>query len=46
MISPRDLLITKALKIKGMKGHPGHILVFGDQGDISIVNVYTMTLLA
>ena len=46
MISPQDLLITKALRIKRMKDHPGHVLVFGDKGDISILNVYTMTLLA
>jgi hypothetical protein len=45
MISPLELLPTKALKLKKIKNHPGHILVLGEKGDISVVNVYTMTLL-
>ena len=46
MISPLDLLVTKAIKLKKIKSHPGHILVLGDKGDVSFVNVYTMTLLS
>ena len=46
MASSTDMLTTIAYKIKKIKKHPGHIIVIGaDQGDISIVNVYTMTLL-
>lgn len=44
MVSSRDMLTTVAHKIKRIKSHPGHIIVLGDKGDISVVNVYTMTL--
>jgi hypothetical protein len=46
MSSSKDMLTTVAQTIKKIKKHPGHIIVIGaEQGDISIVNVYTMTLL-
>jgi hypothetical protein len=46
MVSPLDLLLTKAVKLKKIKAHPGHVLVLGEKGDINFVNVYTMTLLS
>jgi hypothetical protein len=30
--------------IKRLKEHPGHVLVFGEKGEVVIVNVYKMTL--
>ena len=43
MSSTKDLLLTKALAIHTVEGFVGHIFVIGDEGDISIVNIMTMT---
>lgn len=45
MTSAKDMLVTKGRSIKKFKHHPGHIMVIGTQGDICILNVYTMTIL-
>jgi hypothetical protein len=42
MNSSQDLLVTKGLYLKNIKGFPGHVLLIGDQGDVYIINVYTM----
>lgn len=36
------MLVTKGIKIKGIKSHPGNIIVIGDKKDIYIINVYKM----
>jgi hypothetical protein len=36
------MLVTKAIKIKNIKTHPGNILVIGAQKDVYIVNIYKM----
>mmetsp|Transcript_39544 Transcript_39544/g.38050 ORF Transcript_39544/g.38050 Transcript_39544/m.38050 type:complete len:164 (+) Transcript_39544:298-789(+) len=43
--SPVGMLVTKAFKLKKLKNYPGLMMVLGDQGDISVINVYTMTLI-
>ena len=43
MSSSKDLLLTKGLAIKTVDGFVGHIFVIGDEGDISIINIMTMT---
>jgi hypothetical protein len=42
MNSSPDLLVSKGLSLKKIKGYPGHVIIVGDSGDIYIVNVYTM----
>ena len=41
--STKDLLLTKALAIHTVEGFVGHVFVIGDEGDLSIINVMTMT---
>jgi hypothetical protein len=40
--SARNLMASRGVRIKTIKGYPGHVLVFGDQADFYVVNVYTM----
>jgi len=42
MASSKDMLVTKALKLKDMKYHPGNVMVLGENKDVYIVNVYKM----
>lgn len=45
MTSQKELLVTKAMKIKVIKSHPGNILLVGKDKDVYVVNVYKMMLL-
>ena len=45
MASPKDLLVTKAEKIKVIKSHPGHLLLIGKNKDVYVMNVYKMMVL-
>lgn len=36
------MLSSKGLFLKNIKGFPGSVILIGDQGDIYVVNVYTM----
>ena len=38
------LLVTKALAVEAVEGFPGHVFVFGDSGDLYIVDAYKMML--
>ena len=42
--SPIDLLVTKGLALQTVEGFPGHVFVIGDEGDIYVINVYTMSI--
>lgn len=42
MASSKDMLVTKAFKLKEMKNHPGNVMVLGENKDVYIVNVYKM----
>lgn len=44
MSSPKELLITKCLALHAVDGFPGHVFVIGNEGDIYIINVFTMSL--
>ena len=39
------MLVTKGVRMKTIKSHPGNILVIGQEKDIYIVNVYKMMVL-
>jgi hypothetical protein len=45
MASPKDLLRSKAVKLKAIKQHPGMILVIGKDKDVYVVNVFKMIVL-
>lgn len=45
MASPREMLVTKAIKLKVIKSHPGNILLIGKDKDVYIINVYKMMVL-
>lgn len=40
-----DLFVTKALGMINIEDYPGYIAVIGGEGDLYIINVYTMTML-
>lgn len=42
MVSQRDMLVTRAIKIQEIKSHPGNILVIGAAKDVYVVNIYKM----
>eukprot|EP00347_Sterkiella_histriomuscorum_P013779 403363397 len=42
MVSQKDMLVTKAIKIQEIKNHPGNVLVIGASKDVYVVNVYKM----
>ena len=39
------MFVTKAVKVKKIRAHPGNVIVFGQEKDVYIVNVYKMMVL-
>jgi len=42
MVSQREMFVSKAVKLKAIKNHPGNVLVIGEEKDVYIVNIYKM----
>lgn len=42
--SSAEILNSKGLFLKNIKGFPGNVILIGDLGDIYIINVYTMKI--
>jgi hypothetical protein len=45
MVSAKELLVTKAIKLKVIKSHPGHVILIGKDKDVYVINVYKMMVL-
>ena len=42
--SPSNLLVTPGKVLLTLESYPGFVFVFGEKGDMYVINVYRMTL--
>ena len=38
------MLVTTGLALQTVEGFPGHVFVIGNEGDIYVINIFTMTI--